>query len=507
MKVPELKNDPMVIYWLQRAKAKQNTQESYLVGLQFYTEFTSMTPKELIEEAENEIDTHVRARKQKINQYMSDFRLWLEAKGKPEYIEMIEKKGWLESKSWLNFEEWFKSKCLAPFTIESRVRSAKSFYKYSGIVYQELERRNCNPIPLESNKGIPDKNEIREILKVCDPLEKAIVLVGASSGLASNEIINLKIKNFKNSYCEEDRITTLKLCRQKTNFYFVTFLSPEASEAVWDYLKYRNRTSRAIDPKTRHLRELKRKESSDEGYLFISKYINNEYLKTHDEELRKLSNDAVQNIYRTLCEDTGLSAKVGNWNNVRSHKLRKWFSNKLREAKCDPDFREYMMGHKIEGSKASYFVDDEKELKEAYKNCIPYLTIQKELDISESEDFKRIKAEHETLLIEAEKHRVERSELQELRAELEAEKTGKEAHDAELIERALKLFEANQQKKIEFVREPLTDEQIDELNKPENQMFDVPMDSGLHDLEISPEDLPEDDIDVVKRSLKPEKKG
>ena len=312
MKVPELKNDPMVIDWLQRAKAKQNTQESYLVGLQFYTEFTGMTPIELIEEAEDEIDAHVRARKQKINQYMSDFRFWLEAKGKPEYKEMIEKKGWLESKSWLNLEEWFKSKCLAPFTIESRVRSAKSFYKYSGIVYQELERRNCNPIPLESNKGIPDKDEIREILKVCDPLEKAIVLVSASSGLASNEIINLKIKNFKNSYCEKDRITTLKLCRQKTNYDFVTFLSPEASEAVWDYLKYRNRTSRAVDPKTRNLRELKRKESSDEGYLFISKYINNEYLKTQDEELRKLSNDAVQNIYRTLCEDTGLSAKVGN---------------------------------------------------------------------------------------------------------------------------------------------------------------------------------------------------
>jgi IS30 family transposase len=41
------------------------------------------------------------------------------------------------------------------------------------------------------------------------------------------------------------------------------------------------------------------------------------------------------------------------------------------------------------------------------------------LDISESEDFKRIKAEHETLLAEAEKHRVERTELQELRAEIE----------------------------------------------------------------------------------------
>lgn len=395
MKVPELKNDPMVIDWLQRAKAKKNTQESYLVGLQFYTEFTGMTPIELIEEAEDEIDAHVRARKQKINQYMSDFRFWLEAKGKPEYKEMIEKKGWLESKSWLNFEEWLNSKSLAPFTIESRVRSAKSFYKYNGIIYQELERRNCNPIPLEANNGIPTKEEIREILKVCDPLERAIVLVGASSGLASNEIINLKLKDFKEGYCEEDGITTLKLLRQKTNYHFVTFLTKEATEAVRDYLKYRNRASRAVDPKTRYLRERKRKESGDDGYLFISIFISNEYLKTHDsslhepsaellardEELRKLSNDAIQSMYRTLCEDTGLSAKPGNWNNMRSHKLRKWFSNKLREAKCGPDLREFMMGHKIIGSKASYFVDNPIELKEAYKNCVHLLAIEKHLII------------------------------------------------------------------------------------------------------------------------------
>lgn len=82
------------------------------------------------------------------------------------------------------------------------------------------------------------------------------------------------------------------------------------------------------------------------------------------------------------------------------------------------------------------------------------------------------------------------------------DKQRQEAHDAELIERALKAFKANEQKKIEFVREPLKDEQIDELNKPENQLLDVPVRSGLHDLEISHEDLPEEDIDIVKRSLK-----
>jgi integrase len=460
MKVPELKNDKYVIRWLQRVRARPNTKELYLTGLQFYTEFTNKNPTELIEEAKKEIRERVEVDDQSIYQYLPDFRMWLECRGrtdsksKDDFEYITEYRPYLSEYTedlWL-----LNSKPLAPLTVEARIRAIKSFYKYSSIVYIELERPNCKPMPLEENKGIPTKEEIREILKKCDTLEKAIVLVGASSGLSSNEICNLKIKDFKNSYCKDDGITTLKLRREKTNYDFVTFLTPEASQAVWDYLKWRDRPSRAVDTKTRSLRELKRKESNDDGYLFISKYISNEYLTTSNEELRKLSNDAVQNIYRNLCEDTGLSAKIGNWNNIRSHKLRKWFSNKLREAKCDPDLREFMMGHKIEGSKGNYFVDNETELKAAYIHCAPYLTIQKDLDISESPAFKLIKQQNETLILEAEKHRVERQELQELKAEqaqmkaeAEAEKQKQEEHDNDLIQTAIKIFNEQQRRREE----------------------------------------------------------
>jgi hypothetical protein len=63
MEVNGLKSDKTVIDWLQRAKAKPNTRETYLVDLQFYTKFTNKSPTELIEEAEDEVDSHVRARK------------------------------------------------------------------------------------------------------------------------------------------------------------------------------------------------------------------------------------------------------------------------------------------------------------------------------------------------------------------------------------------------------------------------------------------------------------
>jgi hypothetical protein len=42
-------------------------------------------------------------------------------------------------------------------------------------------------------------------------LEKAILLVGVSSGPSSNEILNLKVKYFKAGYDEKTEVTTLKL--------------------------------------------------------------------------------------------------------------------------------------------------------------------------------------------------------------------------------------------------------------------------------------------------------
>ena len=73
---------------------------------------------------------------------------------------------------------------------------------------------------------------------MADPLEIAVVLVGLSSGLGSNEIINLKVGNFKDRYDSTTGITTLKLRRGKTKVDFITFLTPETSQAVIDLFRF-----------------------------------------------------------------------------------------------------------------------------------------------------------------------------------------------------------------------------------------------------------------------------
>lgn len=193
------------------------------------------------------------------------------------------------------------------------------------------------------------------------------------------------------------------------------------------YLDYRGRAKKSTRDGTRRDKQLeKQRITSDDGYLFINRHVPDEYLETYDEELRKLREETVQQMYRVLCDDCDLSTPKGVWNLLRAHKMRTWFNNRLREAKCNDEIKEFMMGHEIEGTRASYFVGNPIEVKKEYMKCISFLTIQKALDVSETDEYKQIKEEKDKLLVEhdklrteTEQHKVERSEIIKLQKEIE----------------------------------------------------------------------------------------
>ena len=51
----ELRNDPIIIEWLDILNPRPNTVIAYLQAIKNYTEWTGKQPEELIEEAEKEI--------------------------------------------------------------------------------------------------------------------------------------------------------------------------------------------------------------------------------------------------------------------------------------------------------------------------------------------------------------------------------------------------------------------------------------------------------------------
>jgi len=396
MKINELREDTLIIDWLGNINASKNTENSYLLAMQSFTNWVDKKPEELVTEAEEEESkASLKKRLRSIRKYFIGFRKYLQDKG------------------------------LAPLTVKTYISGVKSFYRTFDIEIPMLPRSGNKAVSLEENKDIPTKEDLQHVLSVCDPLERAILLVGASSGLSANEIINLKVKDFKTGSDKKTEITTLKLRREKTKVDFVTFLSPEASRAVQKYLDYRERTIKTGE--TRRLHRLdKQKVLSDDDYLFISRHIYDASPENKKENERKLKHDSFMKMYKGISEKARMNTVKGNWNIIRSHNIRKYFNSALLNANADSFFVEFCMGHTLDSTKAAYFRANPEQLRETYSKYIPFLTIQKALDVSESPDFQRIKNENQALVAETVKHMVERQEMRDMHEQLEQTKAEKQ---------------------------------------------------------------------------------
>lgn len=413
--------------------------------MKFYTEFVGKSPSELIKEADDEEETGILLKRRKIKRYLFDYI---------DYLNGLD---------------------VSPNTARIHLEAVKSFYKHLDVQLPNLPKNERDVAPLEKNLKIPTKDDLIETLRVCDPLEKATLLVGISSGLSSNEIKNLKIGEFKEGYDSHTEITTLKLRRGKTGVDFITFLSPEASRAVWDYLKYRGRTIKFHEVKRERQLE-KQRVTSDDGYLFILQSVPEAYLATKDEEMRKFKRDTFMCIYRTISLKAKKNALKGDWNLIRSHNMRKFFNSALLNAGADSFFVEYCMGHKLDKTKAAYFRGDPVKLRDIYARYIPYLTIQRDLDISETPDYKRMTKEIEGLKAKLETETTRSAEMRIIKDNLDFIDFVKESDTTESLKQIMidssikvrdeKLEELKKRKKPENIPSVLETEDNFDDTKP-----------------------------------------
>lgn len=354
----KIEQDKSFIKWSRRLRT-ESTRKNYVSNFKVFCRFLNLTPTQLLDEAEQEQEANVLKSKRKIKERFEDFEYHL------------------------------RDKELSSCTIHAYFNAVKSFYNYHEIDLPNLE---LEPAVVESEIFVPTKDDIRDILNVSDVLEKALVLVGCSSGLAVNEISNLRIKDL--GIDNGTKITTIKLRRGKTKVDFITFLTPEATEAVQAYLEYRGRTS--IDER-KNKALMKQKVWSDNDYLFCVRNVPDTYLDSKDERERKFSTSGLMAIYRDLSEGTSKCAPKGEFNTIRSHNIRKFFNSTLLNAGCDFFTVELFMGHKLPATQQHYFQANPEELKKVYSKYVPQLTIQKELEVLETAEFQALLSENEIL--------------------------------------------------------------------------------------------------------------
>ena len=385
VELEDLREDELIKEWLSGIEAAPSTRRNFIQSMKFYTNFAGKTPEQLIEEAEEEVKSGILMRKRKIKRYLLEFR---------EYLK--------------------KERKVAPKTLHNHMVAVKSFYRSFDIDLPNLNRKkDFGNRELEENNKRLSKDDIREMLKFTDVRSKAIILLMSSSGLAENEVMNLRYGSFKEGLDESTGITTLKLRRRKTRVDFITFTSPEATKAIMDYIDYRNRKPKRDDKKSIQTWE-KHRINTEEDYLFIKKDVPDDYLRDHDETKRKMRRGAFIQIFRQIAKKMGNETGFGVWQVVRPHNLRKFFNTQLLNGGADIFFVDFLMGHQIDQTRRAYFKADEKKLKERYMKYLPYLPIEKtETRILESGGYKELKEENKKLVEELKVLKSEISDIKE----------------------------------------------------------------------------------------------
>ncbi|AMK15263.1 tyrosine-type recombinase/integrase [Methanobrevibacter olleyae] len=306
------------------------TRQGYLNAINVYVLFNKKSFRDLLNEAEREEESGIRWKKRKLKQRLIDFRIYLQEK----YL----------------------------------VSTAKVYFQRIISLYNHFEIEIHKLPPLSTKSGnipkpitfedLPTKEIIKNAVEIANPIMKSIILFMSSSGCARRETLNLTIQDFidatqeyhnKNNIKDilndlkdkDDLIPIFRIRRQKTNKFYFTFCSPEASKEIINYLFNQN--------------DLK---NTDKLFDINLYYLNKYFMEIND----KLN-----------------LGKVGPYNKFRSHMLRKFHASTLYNTQNGLSLEEIdaLQGRKKDSTHSSYFMENPYKLKKKYQDSLDAIIISK----------------------------------------------------------------------------------------------------------------------------------
>lgn len=336
--------DPLFEEFCSDRNLSKSSQKGYYNALKDYSNFNNMNLSELCQEADDEEENRIRAKKRKILKRLKKYRTFK-----------------IQNNA-------------APGTIQDYFTKVKTFYRHFGIEIPYIPPTVLPESRQEEYTDIPDIDDIRNVLESTSNLKhKAIILFMMSSGTASNETTNLKIQDFINATTDyhkstdikdvlvelegkKDIIPIFKLFRIKTKYLYYTCCSPEATIAIIKYLKTRPKLQK-------------------------------------NEKLFDITNYGLMNFFGRLNENNKLG-KIGHLHFFHSHALRKFQATAIE----DVDLANAFQGRKPKPVTESYFKKNPKRVRERYIPHLNKLMINKvETFTIEGEEAKKIKKENKEL--------------------------------------------------------------------------------------------------------------
>lgn len=351
--------------------------------LRHYTNFQGKSLLELIEEAENEEEEKIR---------------WKNRTIKTRLI------------SYMNY-------CKDNMTINSAkhyLKLVKIFYHHHEIEIHKLPRFNDKNAKVRSpiqTSDLPTKEILCEAVEIADPLMQALILFLASSGMSKIDALSLTIQDFidatsryhhskdwktaieKMKEFEGEIIPVWHSRRKKTNKFFITFNSDEATRFMIHYLEYRNEKLR-YNPNRKH-RTLK---PSDPLFK-----VSEQHFSVKFQQL----NDALG--LGTIGDNPDDGVK--GYNRLRGHILRKFHASSLEKAGMDIYSINVMQGKSNGSVNDVYFFADEEVLLEKYINAMDGVLI-----LSEVKEYDRYSPEFAELENE---NKVLKDEIDDLKGDID----------------------------------------------------------------------------------------
>jgi len=248
-------------------------------------------------------------------------------------------------------------------------------------------QRNYLPLTFMRREGPPvarvlegsraaTKEEIRKMVEVSKPRRRAMILFTKDCGLAEADVARLKLKDLGVESFED--LVQLKapvpiiLNRKKTGAHTVTFIGPEALEALKTTFEMRMRGAPEIK-----IRRYGRDENkggippekiTGESPLFRSY---GKFLRTLKDEgqIDHLTPHAISVLTRKAAITAGVWRR-----GFSAHALRRFFQTTLEATGINQNWIKIMMGHKLPGAEGSYSRPTTEMLMEAYKKAMPALS-------------------------------------------------------------------------------------------------------------------------------------
>jgi integrase len=214
---------------------------------------------------------------------------------------------------------------------------------------------------------IPTIDEIQNIVEAADIRGKPLTLIFISGGIREGAIKQLKVGD----YTRLEGVGRLIVYNGDPERY-VTFISPEACNALDKYLNFRREHGELV---------------SANSPLFRDKF---DPIKKQDRHRGRgrarrdargiaipMAESSIMQYYNRLFYSIGIRSQKKRRHDFTVHGFRKYFKTRAEQAGMKPINVEMLMGHSV-GISDSYYRPTEKELLQDYLRAVDALTVSQE---------------------------------------------------------------------------------------------------------------------------------